>query len=186
MRVFILTILLLLSACSSLNAIESSDNEEYDYYVIFSNLLGINESRFSYTDSNGKSHSDQLKLFKELEDIYLKYAKNGHDNGIYTKEQIKVIMLFAFYAENRNSGAFNEYLASDLKPIYSKNQQAFLDSMVELPFLISPTCNRLNAFFGFEGKNVSGKEAFIKENEANFEKYLNNTQVKACLSQFSK
>ena len=184
MQIFISSFLLLfLMACTPLNA-TPLDNEQYDYYVILSDLLGINEGRYSYVDGSGNIHSDQLKLFKELERVYTAYAKTPHEDNSYSQEQIKVIMLFAFYAKNRNSAAFSEYLASDLVPIYSKNQQGFLRAMAELPFLISPTCNRLDAFFGFEGRNLEGKEVFIVENKMLFEKHFSEPDAANCLAQY--
>jgi len=186
MKFFSLATLLLLAACSSPNASESKNNEKNDYYIILSSLLGVNDNRFSYVDNDGNSHPDRLRLFKELEEVYGRYIEPPENDGTYGLEQVKIIMLFAFYSENRNSGAFSEYLASDLKPIYSKNRLMFLKAMNELPFLVSPTCNRLNAFFGFEGKNLSKKEGFIKDNKAYFETHLTKVQMDLCLNQFSK
>lgn len=183
--ILFLLLLLLLSGCASLGESESNKSEKNDYYAIFSSLLGINENRFIYTDNEGNPHSDQLRLFKELEGIYGRYIEPQED-GTYSPEQAKVIMLFAFYATNRSSGAFSEYLASDLMPIYSKNRLMFLELMSELPFLIPSVCNRLNAFFGFEGKNSSGKENFIRDNKVHFEAHFPKKQVKTCLSQFNE
>lgn len=185
MKSLIFAILLLLPGCSSLGESESNKSEKDDYYAIFSSLLGINENRFIYTDNEGNSHSDQLRSFKELQGIYSRYI-DPQEDGTYSPEQAKVIMLFTFYATNRGSGAFSEYLASDLKPIYSKNRLMFLELMSELPFLIPSVCNRLNAFFGFEGKNSSGKENFIRDNKVLFEEHFTKKQVETCLSQFNE
>lgn len=185
MKIIVFSILLLSTGCSFLSAGEPTKNEKDDYYAIFSSFLGINEDRFTYIDNEGKSHSDQLKLFKELEGIYIRHIK-PRKNDTYSREQAKIIMFFAFYAKNRGSGAFSEYLASDLNPIYSKNRLLFLELMGELPFLIPSVCDRLNAFFGFEGNNVSGKESFVRDNKTEFEKYLSKKQAETCLAQFSK
>lgn len=175
--------LLLLSVCSTLPSSDLHKNEKDDYYAIYSNLLGINENRYTYIDTEGVSHSDQLKLFKELEEIYGRYIE-PQGEAQYSQEQAKVIMFFAFYAKNRDSGAFSEYLASDFKPLYSQNRSMFLELMSELPFLIPSVCNRLNAFFGFEGNNTSGKENFIRENKDHFYSILSTEQAKICLAQF--
>ncbi len=167
-----------------MSASEPLKSEKDDYYVLFSVLLGINEDRFTYTDSEGKLHSDQLKLFKELEKIYARYIE-PQEGGAYSQEQIKVIMFFSFYAVNRNSGALSEYLASDLKPIYSKNKLMFLEMMGELPFLIPSVCNRLNAYFGFEGRNIAGKENFIRNNKTYFETHFPSDYAQKCINQFS-
>lgn len=164
---------------------DPNKNEKDDYYAIFSSLLGINENRFTYSDHEGKSHSDQLKLFKELEGIYIRHIEPQEDET-YSREKAKVIMFFAFYAKNRGSGAFSEYLASDLNPAYSKNRVIFLELMSELPFLIPSVCDRLNAFFGFEGKNISGKKGFIRDNKTLFEIHLSKSQAETCLAQFRK
>ena len=185
MKILALSIAILITGCSSLSVSESDRIEKDDYYAIFSSLLGINENRFTYTDSEGIKYSDQLKLFKELEEIYIRYIEPQED-GSYSQEQMKVIMFFAFYAKTRGSGAFSEYLASDLNPIYSKNRLMFLELMGELPFLIPSVCDRLNVFFGFEGKNISGKESFVQTNKALFETHLSKEQAESCLTQLSK
>lgn len=185
MKISALTLVLLLTGCSFLSMTESTASEKDDYSIIFSNLLGINENRFTYIDSEGKQHPDHLRLFKELEEIYIRYIEPQQD-GTYSRERIKVIMLFAFYAENRSSGAFSEYLASDLQPIYTKNRLTFLELMRELPFLIPSVCHRLNAFFGFEGKHTSGKDSFIRENTIQFATHLSAKQAETCLAQFSQ
>ena len=185
MKVWVLVLLLLLSACSSLNVLEPNHNEKQDYYILLSSLLGINENRNSYIDSNGNAQIDHLKSFKELEAIYIRHIKPDKQYGKFSPKRLKIIMLFAFYAEQRNSAAFNEYLASDLVPIYVNNKDLFLQTISELPFLLAANCNRLNAYFGFEGKNNSGKSKFIASNLDWFEKYLTVEQKQQCLAQFS-
>lgn len=58
--------------------------------------------------------------------------------------------------------------------------------MQELPFLIPAVCNRLNAHFGFEDKNLDAKNPFIKENAPLFKRYLSTSQVERCLLEFKK
>lgn len=180
--------LLCLAGCSPLSTGElgtgeRSTGEVADYYAIFSSLLGINEDRFTYTDSEGRQQPDALKLFKQLEEIYMRNIE-PQEEGAYSREQAKVIMFFAFYAKNRNSGALSEYLASDLHPIVAKNSVMFLELMGELPFLIPSVCDRLNAFFGFEGKHTAGKTDFVRNYSAQAEKYLAKDQAEICLAQF--
>ncbi len=95
-------------------------------------------------------------------------------------------MFYSFYSFVNNSAAFQEYLATDLMPIYIKNSDAFLRILNELPFLIQSNCNRLDAFFGFEGKNLDKKSNFIKQNFKLFKKYLNSGQYELCISSFNE
>ncbi|MEL6750250.1 MAG: hypothetical protein AAFO09_08215, partial [Pseudomonadota bacterium] len=68
----------------------------------------------------------------------------------------------------------------------NENRLTFLELMRELPFLISSVCHRLNAFFGFEGKNTSGKASFTRENTIQFATHLSAKQAETCLAQFSQ
>lgn len=190
MKQLIYIILFLVSGCSSLDTnepvtIEPVTTEKDDIYALFSSLLSINENRLTYTDTKGNTHADQLALFQEMENIY---ARNitPQQNGTYNTEQVKVIMFFTFYAMNRNAAAFNEFLASDLQPIYAQNTPMFLSVMRELPFLIPSVCERLNAFFGFEGNEKPSKQGFITQAKIDFETYLTHAQINTCLAQFNE
>jgi hypothetical protein len=185
MKTISIILLLLLTGCTTLSGSKPIDQEKEDYFVILSSMLGINANRYTYTDKDGKEHSDQLRAFKELEEIYIRNIEPQID-GTFSPEQIKVAMFFSFYAKNRGSGAFSEYLASDLLPIYLDNKDSFLTSMSELPFIIPSVCDRMNAFFGFEGKNASKKESFIRDNLSKFKSQLTKEQVETCLAQFGK
>lgn len=189
MKVVLFTLLMLLVGCAPLSVNESpnhqDESERDDYYTVVSSLLNTNQDRFTFSDVEGKEHLDQLRLFKELEAVYIRYVEPKGD-GVYSKEQVKIVMFFAFYAQNRQSGAFNEYLASDLNPLYSKNKTIFLEVMSELPFLIPPVCNRLNAYFGFEGKNATAKEDFIIVNMTALKAHLTQKEVDVCLAQFAE
>jgi len=146
--------------------------------------LGPGGFKTSFMRPDTLCPSGYMSYSKNLR-IYIRHIK-PRKNDTYSREQAKVIMFFAFYAKNRGSGAFSEYLASDLNPIYSKNRLLFLELMGELPFLIPLVCDRLNAFFGFEGNNISGKESFVRDNAIEFEKYLSKEQTEICLAQFRK
>ena len=95
-------------------------------------------------------------------------------------------MFYAFYAHEKKSGAFLEYLASDLMPIYIENKVDFLQALKQLPFLTLSTCNRLNAYFGFEGKNTEEKPTFLKENLVYFKHELDAYQYKICVDSFNE
>ncbi len=183
MNKLIFRFLVLLIGCSTLNATELVDIEKDDFHVILSSLLGVNKDRHSYTDGRSKSHANELMLFKELEEIYIQYIE-PQDNGVYTEKQLKIIMLFSFYAVNKNSGAFNEYLATDLMPIFLDNQSTFLAHMRELPFLIPSVCDRLSAYFGFENKDQFGKEVFIEKIKFQMHAILTDKQARSCLIEF--
>jgi hypothetical protein len=180
-RIFML-ILLFLSYPTY--ASEIGENEQHDYWSLLSELLSINQDRYYYTDKKGKKINDELELFKEMDSLYTKYISPDPKTKEYSVEQIRIIMLISFYAVNRNSAAFNEYLATDLKPIFENNRELFAQSMADLPFFISSTCNRLNAHFGFEGKNISGKQEFVDGTRSYLSNYLSEEQVFKCSNEF--
>ncbi len=171
-------------ACSNIHATNPEYDEKHDYHILLSSLLNVNEDNFTYLDENGMKQPDSLKLFKELERIYSRNIKPDLPNEQFSKEKLKVIMYFSFYAHENNSAAFQEYLAEDLMPIYLNNMDSFSAVMKELPFLIDSNCNRLNAYFGHEGKNEDKKNSFIANKIKLLSKNLTNDQYKKCVSNF--
>ncbi len=175
----------LLSACSSINVSENTDTGESDFDILLSNLLNVNQHRYTYIDQQGNKQPDSLKRFKELERVYIKNIEPDLNSDKFSSKRLKTVMFFSFYADEKKSAAFQEYLATDLMPIYTRNQITFMETLKELPFLVPSNCNRLNAFFGFEGKNSNKKQGFIEKNKTIFTKYLTNEQAKLCISKFS-
>ncbi|MGI1679493.1 MAG: hypothetical protein K6L75_12210 [Cellvibrionaceae bacterium] len=192
MKFLTLSFCVFLTACSSVEKpIYSKDsasysfesqNEKYSYYAILSHLLNINNDRYQYTDSEGIKRTDELKSFKELEAIYITAIKPDIENSRYSIKQLKIIMLLAFYAEERNSAALNEYLASDLMPIYQSNPNDFLNALKDTSFLIASNCSRLNAFFTSE-ENSENKSIFLDTNKILINEILANNSSQ-CLSAF--
>ena len=135
-------------------------------------------------NESGNKQPDSLKLFKELERIYSRNIEPDLPNNKHSHKSLKVIMYFSFYAHAKNSGAFQEYLAEDLMPIYLNNMINFSAVMKELPFLINTNCNRLNAYFGHKGKNGNQKQAFISRNTQKISQHLNKDQYKICMDNF--
>jgi len=176
----------LLSACSSINASENTDTRESDFDILLSNLLSVNQHRHTYIDEQGNERPNLLGRFKELERVYIKNIEPDLNNNKFSPKRLKTVMFFSFYADEKESAAFQEYLATDLIPIYTHNQITFIEILKELPFLIPSNCDRLNAFFGFEGKNNNKKQSFIENNQKFFTKYLTNEQAKLCVSKFGK
>ena len=159
------------------------NKEHFDFYVLMSELLNINNNRYQYKDKDGHLLNDSLRMFKELEATYIKYIDPDLENNRFSNKRLKIVAFFSFYAYHRNSAAINEYLASDLVPIYAQNRSQFLEILSELPFLIVPNCNRLNAYFGFEGKNMEGKPKFLSDNEQLIKSSLSD-QARLCLNEF--
>ncbi|VAX05475.1 hypothetical protein MNBD_GAMMA26-1574 [hydrothermal vent metagenome] len=168
----------------SYSAIVSSNKEQQAYYVLMSELLNINNDRYQYKDRKGVSKNDSLRQFKELESTYIKFIEPDIGKNKFSEKRLKIVMFLSFYAFQRNSAAINEYLASDLFPIYSQNKIRFLNILNELPFLITANCNRLNAHFGFEGNNAEKKQSFITNNEHIINSVLTNKFSDICLNEF--
>lgn len=185
MKYIILFSFICLSACSSLDASEKSSSIENQYYILLSSLLNVNESRHIYIDEHGKKQPDSLKAFKELERVYIENIEPDLSNNKFTPERLKIIMFFSFYSHEKNSAAFQEYLAADLAPIYNNNKETFVQILKELPFLIQSNCNRLNAYFGHEGNNANKKPGFITKNKQSFSNYLNSDELSLCFSNFN-
>tara|TARA_Y100000782_G_C10108271_1_gene233417 strand:- start:315 stop:845 length:531 start_codon:yes stop_codon:yes gene_type:complete len=171
-------------ACSNINASNQAYDEAYDYHTLLSSLLSVNENKYTYLDTNDENKPDSLKLFKELERIYSRNIEPDQPNGQTSEKRLKVIMYFSFYAQIKNSGAFQEYLAEDLMPIFLNNMDSFSATMKELPFLIDSNCNRLNAYFGHEGKNKEKKRYFVTHNVQALTQHLNEDQRAVCMSNF--
>ncbi|MCF6325261.1 MAG: hypothetical protein L3J89_13235 [Gammaproteobacteria bacterium] len=187
MKSILLIFFILVSACSSTNASEKNKHEEEnEYSTLLSSLLNINEDKYTYIDAKGKKQPDSLKMFKELERIYIKNITPDFSNNKFSTKRLKIIMFYSFYAHEKKSGAFQEYLASDLMPIYNENRDGFLQILKQLPFLTLSNCNRLNAYFGFEGKNIENKTTFIKQNKTYFKNNLNAKQFETCISSFNE
>lgn len=183
----LLSIFILLAtiiSCSNKIHSQQSANDVSDFDTLLASLLDENKQRFTYVDSNGNKKYDELKEFKALESIYIKNSINDENKGNLSERQIKIMMFYSFYSQEKKSAAFLEYLASDLMPIYLNNKVEFLKLLKKLPFLIQANCNRLNAFFGFEGKNLQKKSQFLQENKSLFSKHLNKKQLEVCLSNF--
>ena len=179
----ILTVFTLM-VCSNIYATNPAYDEKHDYHLLLSSLLNVNGDKFTYLDENGMRQPDSLKLFKELERIYSRYIESDQTNGKTSNNRLKVIMYFSFYAQAKNSGAFQEYLAEDLMPIFLNNTESFSVIMKELPFLIDSNCNRLNAYFGHEGKNKEKKHDFVNNNAQALTQHLNEEQKTVCMSNF--
>ena len=173
--------LMFLCACSSINAQDNSSDEQQDFYVLLSNLLKLNSMDYTYTDSDGKKHPDRLKAFKDLERIYIKNIEADMPNEMFSSKRLKIVMYFSYYSKISNSAALLEYLAADLKPIYSANKETFLEILRELPFLLPSNCERLGAYFGHEGKNEEKEKQFVKNNKSIFSKYLGVEQASQCI-----
>ena len=76
------------------------------------------------------------------------------------------------------------YCKSTTKP--ELERLLVIQSMPELPFLIPSTCNRLNANFEFEGKNVEGKSNFVTNLKGHLSEHLSGPQVEGRLREFTE
>ena len=156
-----------------LSANTFADKNNSDFNFILFSLLELKDNQYTYIDSQGKNHTDSLKIFKKLENIYIESLKKAIENKKDKEKHFKKIMFFSFYAYEKNSAAFQEYLSSDLMSVYKKDRNLFLKTLSKFPFLIEANCNHLNSYFGFEGKHQEEKPDFIRKNEKIFSKYLN-------------
>ncbi|MDN3638840.1 hypothetical protein QWY82_08485 [Simiduia curdlanivorans] len=184
MKILIACCLAVLMACSSIDAAEQPAGDRQDFYLLLSGLLNVNQDEYVYTDNTGKVNVDELMMFKALEKIYVANIEPDLDNNRFSVERLKVVMFFAFYAEQRNASAFQEYLAADLMPIYLANKKTFVSILQELPFLAAANCARLSAYFGHEGLHLDQKPSFVKDNQAFLQQQLGGSQYDQCMRFF--
>ena len=163
---------------------EYSSDEKHDFYMLLSALLEVNSNIYTYIGKDGEIHVDYLKRFKEMERIYIKNVGPDLDDDKFSVKRLKTIMYFSFYADVSNSAAIQEYLASDLMPIFENNKEAFSKILSELPFLLPSNCERLSAFFGNEGRNRGEEESFIANNKERLSRHLNDDQLTSCIGYF--
>ena len=165
---------------------EYSPDEKHDFHVLLSRLLAVNSDIYTYTGKDGEQHTDSLRLFKELERIYIKNIKPDLDDEKFSVKRLKMVMYFSFYADVHNSAAIQEYLAADLMPIFEHNKETFSRILAELPFLLPSNCERLSAFFGNEGENEGEEVSFIANNKELLSRHLSTDQLAACIGYFEK
>lgn len=180
MKIATLIFALLLAACSTQADLPPVSGED----LLLSSLLDINRSRYVYKDPKGNEMFDELQHFKALEKFYIENIELEKDKSELTDKQIKLLFFFAYYAQNKRAAIFQEYLAADLMPIFEKQEGNFLSALADQPYLISPVCERLNAYFGFEGQHLNEKQPFLTQKSENIKIRLGDN-AKACLSQFN-
>ncbi|WP_221796512.1 hypothetical protein [Oceanobacter mangrovi] len=127
---------------------------------------------------------NELKTFKQLESIYLSLLQKDNPPGQLNEDDIKLILLFARYSNDHNNAAFQEYLRSDLLPVYQHNEKQFMKVLKDLPFFLTTACDFFNSHFGFEETGSEGKPAFIRNLKQNLEKDFNSSDTDSCLSEF--
>lgn len=189
--VLILTSVLIINACAYSpvnNQTEDSSTASAtlnDYELLLGSLLNeIDVEDFSYINQQGVKKFDQLKHFKALERLYISSVENKQENQKLATKQLKTLLFFSFYATEANSAALLEYLAADLLTVYKSQPVDFLKVLSKLPFLVKPNCNRLNAHFGFEGKNLLAKPSFLATNTDLIKQNLSKESAKVCLDEF--
>ncbi|WNO09171.1 hypothetical protein [Teredinibacter sp. KSP-S5-2] len=180
MKIAALVLPLLLVACSTQADRPPVSGED----LLLSSLLDINRSRYVYKDPKGNEMFDELQHFKALERFYIENIELEKDKSELTDKQIKVLFFFAYYAQHKRAAIFQEYLAADLMTVFQKQEGDFLSTLADQPYLISPVCERLNAYFGFEGQHMDDKQPFLKQKSENIKIQLGK-HAKACLSQFN-
>ncbi len=195
-RIVVIVGTAILSACAhtplenttSVNESQLDTVQKIDqYHLLLASLLDeIDISHFSYVNQQGVKKFDQLQHFKALEQVYIANIENRPGQSKLTAPQIKILMFFAFYAQQKKSAAFLEYLAEDLMSVYQSQPQRFLQQLNHHPYLIAANCDRLNAHFGFKGKNAEKKSSFLINNTQNFKQYLSDENAETCLKAFNR
>jgi len=151
----LLFVLLLMTACSqSMPKNESAAAQPYKQEsILLRSYLG--NSHPAYSDAGVV---DELAQFKKLEQFYIQLVEPADKQ--YTRDSIALIFFYALYAEQTNNAAFNEYLASDLKQVFSTSPELFAQTLAQLPLAIAPVCSRLGAKAEPTGGDTSSEKMF--------------------------
>lgn len=140
-------VLLVVVVSGSVNADRCSDevsiaeeliSEKDTYYMLLSSIID--------SDKQGIHKKNPEVSFRDIEKAYSRVGvivENCPKNIKY----IKLMMMFAFYASERNNGGINEYLAQGMLFAYHRSPESFLSAMKEMPFALISTCLQLNNNF---------------------------------------
>ncbi|MCF6338932.1 MAG: hypothetical protein L3J84_13470 [Gammaproteobacteria bacterium] len=171
---FTLFLLLFESACASTSIAGDSD-------VMINRLLHIDSEKFMSKTDSGESFYNSLMEYKEWESLYIKYSKYDSKDKHLTKDEIKKLLFIGYITKVNSDAAISQSFSSDLVPIFSQNKSIMLNVMSDLTFLMPSTCHFLGRYFGFEGKNLEKKQAFLDRNSPLLVKVLGVTDGKVCL-----
>ncbi len=171
---FALFFLIFAPACASSHTIVDSE-------VMINMLLHIDSEKFMSKTSSGEAFYNSLLEYKEWESLYIKYSKYDSDDKNLTEVEVKKFLFIGYISRLNLDAAMSQSFSSDLVPIFNQNKPIVLSVISDLKFLMPSTCYFLGNYFGFEGKNLDKKQAFLKENSPLLVKVLGESEGKACL-----
>ncbi len=171
---FTLFLLLFESACASTSIAVDSE-------VMINRLLHIDSEKFMSKTDSGEPFYNSLKEYKEWELLYIKYSKYDSEDKDLTEDEIKKLLFIGYITKVNSDAAISQSFSSDLVPIFSQNKSIVLNVMSDLKFLMPSTCYFLGRYFGFEGKNLEKKQAFLDKNGPLLVKELGEADGKTCL-----
>jgi len=171
---FTLFFLLFESACASTSTSIDSD-------VMINRLLHIDSEKFMSKTSSGEPFYNSLMEYKEWERLYIKYSKYDSDDKNLTEVEIKKLLFIGYISRTNSDAAISQSFSSDLVPIFNQNKPIVLSVISDLKFLMPSTCYFLGNYFGFEGKNLEKKQAFLVKNSPLLVKALGESDGNTCL-----
>lgn len=172
-RVFFCTFLLLVLSASPVLSRDAESLSSDEAYFLIDNLVGLSEFK--------SDHKLQLANYRRWEELQNKFLKK-EDN--LTMEDMKIILLMIFIAEERAKVHPSEELARHIGPLFVKKSDMILDILKDLPFLIQATCNSLNDHFSLH-QDKKAKEIFLKENKKKIVESLGKLRATKCLNAFA-
>lgn len=118
-----------------------------------------------------------------LERLYLQHA--APNTGIYSGQNLTILMLFSRHAQQQTESRINAYLARDLVPIFESNPAAFVARLAQIPSLTQAVCNRLNAYFETMPNPHEDRKMFLNKYSNTLASGLEPSDFALCLNQFA-
>lgn len=172
----ILFLFLFGSACTSTVTVDSE--------VMVNRLLHIDNEKFMSMTDDGEPFYDSLMEYKEWESLYIKYSKYDSEDKNLTETEVKKLLFIGYISRENSDAAISQSFSSDLVPIFNQNKTTILSVISNIKFLMPSTCHFLSNYFGFEGKNLEKKQAFLEENRHLLIKELGELNGSICLEYF--
>jgi len=155
----LLVLVLLVAAGCNARLPESGDAE-----FILDYALAIRTAEYYYTDKDGTRHYDSLREYQHWQLLYDKYKTAIGQSQNRTERDFRYWLFLGHISWSVSDAAGMEAFSRDLMPVYNRDSTVFLETLRELPFLVSSVCYYLNNHFGFEGDNQDGKLRFVESN----------------------
>ena len=173
MRTAVLALLAgLACACSPSSPARTPSDDE----LLVSRLLALENPAFER-----EGEYDAFAEYQAWEALYVRSFERARDPKGADEAAVKRFLLVGAIARDRLDAGTTEAFTPDLMQVYETRPDAVLEALRDVPFLVSPTCHSLGAFFGFEDRHVGGKPAFLEAERERIRSGLPADLAEECL-----